>query len=141
MGRLLETNERLRGFQEVVMPESRRRCLANLAGALGFLAASPFLIAQMRPTPQPIPSPNAPNQNFPPGLNGPDNNPNTGNKSADPKIQKEIRTDVQKLFELASGLKEQVEKTDASATLSLSVLKTAQQIEKLAKQIKNLSRG
>lgn len=123
------------------MPESRRRCLTILSGIVGVLAAKPFLFAQMRPTPQPIPSPNAPNQNFPPGLNGPDNRPDLKNKSADPHIQQEIKTDVQKLFELALDLKQEVEKTDASATLSLSVLKTAQQIEKLAKQIKNLSKG
>jgi hypothetical protein len=123
------------------MHESRRRWLANLTGALGFFTALPFVFAQMRPTPQPLPSPNAPNQNFPPGLNGPDNNPNPHNKKADPQIQKEIRESVQKLFVLASELKDQQEKTDAGATLSLSMIKTAQQIEKLAKQIRNLSKG
>jgi hypothetical protein len=123
------------------MLESRRRWLASTAGAMAVLAAEPFLIAQMRPSPQPVPSPNAPNQNFPPGLNGPDNRPDVSNKSGDPQIQKEIKADVQKLFELALDLKEQVEKNNASATLSLSVVKTSQQIEKLAKQIKNLSKG
>ena len=48
---------------------------------------------------------------------------------------------MQKLFDLALDLRQQVEKTDASATLSLSIMKTAQQIEKLAKQIRNLSKG
>jgi len=55
--------------------------------------------------------------------------------------QKEIRTDVAKLYEMVSELKEQVEKTDATATLSISVVKKAQQIEKLAKQIKDLAKG
>jgi hypothetical protein len=32
---------------------------------------------------------------------------------------------------------EQIEKTDANSTLSVSVIKKAQQIEKLAKQIKD----
>ncbi len=123
------------------MPESRRRWLTLLAGAAGVFAASPVLLFGQRPTPQPLPSPHAPNPNFPPGLDGPDIKPGSGNKSADPQIQREIRIDVQKLYELASELKEQVEKTDASSTLSLPVVKTAQQIEKLAKQIKNLSKG
>jgi hypothetical protein len=74
-------------------------------------------------------------------LDGPDLKPGTDNKSADPQIQREIKGDVLKLYVLASELKEQVEKTDASSTLSLSMVKTAQQIEKLAKQIRNLSRG
>jgi len=55
--------------------------------------------------------------------------------------QKEIRTDVAKLYEMVSELKEQIEKTDATSTLSLSVVKKAQQIEKLAKQIKELAKG
>jgi hypothetical protein len=39
----------------------------------------------------------------------------------------------QRLFETVSELNEQVEKTDANSTLSVSVVKKAQQIEKLAK--------
>ena len=38
-------------------------------------------------------------------------------------------------LELAAELKSEVEKTDANATLSLSLIKKAQEIEKLAKQI------
>ena len=52
-----------------------------------------------------------------------------------------IRTDITKLYEMVSELKEQVDKTDATATLSISIVKKAQQIEKLAKQIKNLAKG
>ncbi len=46
-----------------------------------------------------------------------------------------------KLYEMVSELKEQVDKTDATATLSISIVKKAQQIEKLAKQIKDLAKG
>jgi len=53
----------------------------------------------------------------------------------------EIRTDIRKLYEMVSELKEQIDKTDASSTLSLAVVKKAQEIEKLAKQIKNLAKG
>ena len=52
-----------------------------------------------------------------------------------------IREDVAKLYEMASELKGEVEKTDASSTLSVSLVKKAQQIEKLAKEIKNLAKG
>ncbi len=119
---------------------SRRRWFAILASALGVFAVQPLLLFGQR-TPQPIPSPHAPNQNFPPGLDGPDLKPGADSKTADPQVQREIKGDVLKLYELASELKDQMEKTDASSTLSLSIVKTAQQIEKLAKQIKNLSRG
>jgi hypothetical protein len=49
------------------MPESRRRMLLILAGAAAALIGIPFVGAQMHPSPQPMPSPNAPNQNAPGG--------------------------------------------------------------------------
>jgi hypothetical protein len=119
---------------------SRRSWLAISVGAVGVFATQPLPLFGQH-SPQPIPSPHAPDPNFPPGLDGPDLKQGTNNKSADPQIQREIKGDVLKLYELASELKVEVEKTDASSTLSLSVVKTAQQIEKLAKQIKNLARG
>jgi len=38
-------------------------------------------------------------------------------------------------------LKEQVDKMDVNSTFSIPVMKKTQQIEKLAKQIKNLAKG
>ncbi len=55
--------------------------------------------------------------------------------------QKKLRADVAKLLDMASELKQEVEKTDATSTLPLSVVKKAQQIEKLAKQIRDLAKG
>ncbi len=55
--------------------------------------------------------------------------------------QSQIHDDVEKLFVLASGLKDEVEKTDSVSVLSLAMVTKAEQIEKLAKQIKNLARG
>jgi hypothetical protein len=42
---------------------------------------------------------------------------------------------------MVSELKEQVDKMDSNATLSVSVVKKAQQIQKLAKQIQGLARS
>ena len=42
---------------------------------------------------------------------------------------------------MVAELKEHVEKTYATSVLSLSVVKKAQQIEKLAKRIKGLAKG
>ena len=55
--------------------------------------------------------------------------------------QKDIKEDVEKLFDLATQLKAEVEKTDATAVLSLAMVKKAEEIEKLAKQISNHARG
>jgi hypothetical protein len=72
-------------------------------------------------------------------MNGPDNRPTDDKKQIDPRRQEEIKSDIQKLYSLASELKDQSDKTDLNATLSVTVIKRAQEIEKLAKKIKNLS--
>lgn len=122
------------------MPESRRRLLMTLATVAGVWFTEPLLFGFQAPHPQPIPSPNAPNPNYPPGLNGPDSNP-TNAKVIKKQNQAEIKTDVTMLSQLVSELKAQVEKIDSDATLSIPVVKKAQQIEKLAKQIKDLAKG
>jgi hypothetical protein len=53
----------------------------------------------------------------------------------------QIHDDVEKLYVLATELKSDVEKTDSVNVLSLAMVSKAEQVEKLAKQIKNLARG
>jgi hypothetical protein len=55
--------------------------------------------------------------------------------------QKNIKSDTEKLYKLASELKAQVEKTDSTTILSLDLVKKAEEIEKLAKQIKERAKG
>lgn len=55
--------------------------------------------------------------------------------------QKVILDDIQKLYKLAGELKDEVEKTDSTSTLSLSMVQKAKEVEKLAKQIANLAVG
>jgi hypothetical protein len=126
------------------MPESRRHLFMTFVGAASVFALEPFLFAMQAPgvhpsPPQPKPSPNTPNGNFPPGLKGPP--VTTDSKVINKQNQEEIKSDVSRLYEMISELKEQVEHTDANSTLSLSVVKKAQQIEKLAKQIRELAKG
>ena len=64
----------------------------------------------------------------------------------DPKMmltanEKEIKKNVEKLYELASELKTEVEKTDSAKVLSLSMLKKAEEIERLAKEIRSRAKG
>jgi peptidoglycan hydrolase CwlO-like protein len=74
-----------------------------------------------------------------------DPNPNPNAKSPTKvrleENQKDIKKDIEKLFDLASQLKEQVEKTDATAVLSMAMLKKAEEIERLAHQIKERAKG
>lgn len=55
--------------------------------------------------------------------------------------QKKIKKDVNLLYELAGKLRKQVNKTDSSKILSLDLIHTAEKIEKLAKQVRELARG
>ncbi|MGH9740743.1 MAG: hypothetical protein ACRD51_00150 [Candidatus Acidiferrum sp.] len=55
--------------------------------------------------------------------------------------QKDIKKNIEKLYKLATDLKSEVEKTDSSQVLSLSMVKKAEEIEKLARDIKTRAKG
>ncbi len=64
----------------------------------------------------------------------------------DPKLilaenQKEIKKSVEKLYDLASELKAEVEKTDSVHVLSIAMLRKTDEIEKLAKEIRSRAKG
>jgi hypothetical protein len=127
-------------FPEVPMMETRRRMLASIAGAAVVLPAETLLtwLQGTGPVVKPHPYPDGRDPSAPPVLDSPSRvNP----RAIEMENQKELRANVRKLYDLVVELKEQVEKTDANSTLSIPVMKKAQQIEKLAKQIKNLARG
>jgi len=61
-------------------------------------------------------------------------------KKANLQRQEEIKKDSEKLLELATELKQSVDKSSEN-TLSLDVIKKAEQIEKLAKTVKEKMKG
>lgn len=123
------------------MPESRRHLLMTFLGAAGVLAAHPLVLAAQTATPRPVPAPNVQNPNFPHRLGDPPSATGPDPRLIAKQNRAEIKSDVQRLYDLASELKEEVEKTDATSTLSVSLVKKAQQIEKLAKQIKDRAKN
>jgi TolA-binding protein len=75
-----------------------------------------------------------------------DDDANGNAPKLDPKLileanQKEMRKNVEKLYDLASELKAEVEKTDSVQVLSLSMVKKTEEIERLAKEIRNRAKG
>jgi cytochrome P450 len=75
----------------------------------------------------------------PAGAAGPDDVPLP--PRADPKVmlkeeQKELRRDVDRLLQMVKDLKDESDKTPETDVLSLSLVKRAEDIEKLARQIK-----
>jgi hypothetical protein len=121
------------------MFENRRKFLAVLAGA-----GTPLALFARRLTAQ-VPAP-APGQN-PRPTDSPDaRDPEQPlAKSATKAIleanEKDIKKNVEKLYALASELKTEVEKTDSVQVLSLGLVKKAEEIEKLAHEIKSRAKG
>jgi hypothetical protein len=65
---------------------------------------------------------------------------------SDPRVQlkegqKELRRDVDRLLQLVKDLKDESDKTPETDVLSLSLVKKAEDIEKLARQVKDLIRA
>jgi hypothetical protein len=54
---------------------------------------------------------------------------------------KDIKKSVERLFQLASDLKAEVDKTDSVQVLSMAMVRKAEEIEKLAKEIKSRAKG
>ncbi len=110
-----------------------------LGAPLGLFSSDGFAKIQSPDPPRPPggQGPGAPKVEQPPA------NPEIrlGSKDILKQNQRQIEENVEKIYKLAGELKDEVEKTDASNTLSLGMIQKAEQIEKLAKQVKNLARG
>jgi hypothetical protein len=123
------------------MFENRRRFLAVLAGAGAPLALfGRGLAAQGRGSQaSPPPVPHSPDNSDAREPESP--NAKSATKAVLEANDKNIKKDVEKLYALASELKAEVEKTDSVQVLSLGLLKKAEEIERLAHEIKSRAKG
>ena len=117
--------------------QQRRKFLHRFCGLGITIAPMIFLPPKSRAQQDPIPlnngdpKPGDDSSPFPPG----------SRKAALEENEKNIKKKVDKLFQLATELKEEVDKTDSAKVLSVAMLKKAEEIEKLAKEIKNRAKG
>jgi peptidoglycan hydrolase CwlO-like protein len=118
------------------MQESRRSLLRTIAGTVAAYSMAVTVARGQDPFPK-APGPLHPGEDEPP----PNPNSKSPTKIRLEENQKDIKKDIEKLFDLASQLKQQVEKTDATAVLSLAMVKKAEEIERLARQIKERAKG
>jgi peptidoglycan hydrolase CwlO-like protein len=123
------------------MQTNRRVVCASLLG-VGFLSAAllafPARISSSQKVSPPPPfSGQRPEDNKQEGL--PEHKPDP--HALLKENQKNIKRDVDRLAELAEELKQEVDKTDSADVLSILLLKKAEEIEKLAKAIRNRARG
>jgi hypothetical protein len=115
------------------MKLSSSRVMVALQFLLAFCICAPLDSPAWQTRP---PRSGLPNQAL---LNGPNATPVVyqGDKlSRAAENQLELRLDVQRLYALSTELKDEVDHSDANALLNVSVLKRTQDIEKLAKQIR-----
>jgi hypothetical protein len=122
------------------MPETRRMFVLTMAAAAGLLAtANQWLFAQYPPTPPPPPKPaETPN---PAEIHS---NPQAAAAAKRAMLQqneKEFREGVERLYQLTSELREEVQKTATTDVLSMHMVKKTEQIEKLAKALKTKAKG
>jgi hypothetical protein len=117
--------------------QERRKFLHRFCGLA--VTCAPMFFLQGKPRMQQAPKPlgNADGKPedestpFPPG----------SRKAALEENERGIKKKVEKLFQLATELKDEVEKTDSAKVLSLAMLKKAEEIEKLAKEIRSRAKG
>jgi hypothetical protein len=117
--------------------QERRKFLRRFCGLSLTFAPMIFLQGKSHPQQDSRPLNNADGKpeeestSFPPG----------SRKAALEENEKNIKKKVERLFQLATELKDEVDKTDSAKVLSLAMLKKAEEIERLAKDIKSRAKG
>jgi hypothetical protein len=113
---------------------TRRTFLAGMvfAGAAAGLCGSLTLSQAQKLPPKPRPAHEPDTEDT--GLPSPEKQMLQGN-------DKDIHKKVERLYQLATELKAEMDKTDSTKVLSLNLVKKAEEIEKLAHDIKIRSKG
>jgi len=124
------------------MGETRRRFLMTLAAAASCsVATHGAVFAQVRNTkPFPTPPASAETQN-PAEKEGTTLDPQSAKRAALKQNEKEFRAGVDRLFQLASELKQEVDRTVTTEVFSVHMYKRTEEIEKVAKQLKARAKG
>ena len=122
------------------MRGTRRLIVTAIAVATALLVVEAgWLFAQYPPTPPPPPQPaEIPN---PAGIHPNAQASAAAKRSRLRQEEKEFREGVERLYQLAGELREEVQKTATTDVLSMRMVKKTEEIEKLAKQLKNKAKG
>ncbi len=124
------------------MESSRRAFLTWLVPAT-VLCVAPYTLHSQEAPPRPVRPPSSPPK---PPLHPRKSADENLSPAPDPhavlkSYDKDIKKNIQKLLELAQELKKEVDKTDSSEVLNLSMVRKAEEIEKLAHKIQTLARS
>ena len=122
------------------MRETRREFVIVLTAMAGVLATggTEALTQDRKPT---FPKPPAPAD--PQDKNRNNSAPDTPamNRAAMLRNEKEFREGVERLYQLSSELREELQKTTTTKVFSVRMYKKTEEIEKLAKQLKSKAKG
>jgi len=137
-----EWGERRGMVEEDIMGESRRRFLMTLAAAASCSVATPGTVfAQVRNT-KPFPTPPAPAETQNPAeKDGTTPDPRSAKRAALQQNEKEFRAGVDRLYQLAGELKQEVDKTATTEVFSVHMYKRTEEIEKVARLLKGRAKG
>ena len=120
------------------MHETRRTFMLALAAATGCFAMPESPLFAQRHGGFPTPPQPAERQN-PATLS---NDPNRASaKALLEENEREFRTGIERLYQLTGELRDEVQKTATTEVLSLHIYKKTEEIEKLAKQLKNKAKS
>jgi hypothetical protein len=124
------------------MWETRRRFLMTLGAAASCsIATDGSVFAQVRKNnPFPTPPESAETQN-PAEVAAANRDPQNAKRVALQQNEKEFRADVDRLYQLAGELKQEVDKTVTTEVFSVHMYKRTEEIEKVAKLLKGKAKG
>jgi hypothetical protein len=124
------------------MRETRRRFLMTLAAAASCCVAADggVLAMQRKNNPFPTPPASAETQN-PAEAQADKSDPQSAKRMALKQNEKEFRAGVDRLYQLAGELKEEVDKTVTTEVFSVQMYKKTEEIEKVAKMLKGKAKG
>ena len=127
--------------------ETRRRFLATVAIVGSGFAAGNGMLAEASglaagQTPRGMPKPPAPAEPKDQGETGSQMpNAQAAKRAILLEQEKEFREGVERLYTLTRELRDEVQKTTTTVVLSVQIYKKTEEIEKLAKQLKNKAKG
>ena len=125
------------------MRETRRRFLMTLAAAASCsVATDGSVLAQVHNTkPFPTPPESAEKQNPAEVAAAAKGDPQSAKRVALQQNEKEFRAGVERLYRLASELKQEVDKTVTTEIFSVQMYKRTEEIEKVAKLLRSKAKG
>jgi len=130
-------------FPNSVLPAGRREFLARASGAavigLGVVAGvapSPSQDRRGFPAPPAPADPSGQDKDAPHGID-----PQTAKRVMAAKNEKEFREGVEKLYQMATELRDELAQAPKMNVLSVRMYKKTEEIEKLAKQLKSKAKG